>query len=237
MTIKINELEFKKQFKCIWVNNKLKEERELLLYPNKSGTVSELLDEAKKHLCESVYLSPVLSPDGSGKLRLLEITSNRIIQILKEDVLIECLNTTAAKSYRIEEIPKDEVDLEPNEFLMPVAHFHKETIHTFGTPFLFKIKQKELLSQVKSRIQKKLDVSDKEFEKVKHLFGLDFSNNLKMMIFFVLFSFFAQYKFALVIGSRAQYFNETVDYPISKEEFQMHITSSKCFLNRFCSID
>lgn len=167
MTIKINELEFKKQFKCIWVNSKLKEERELLLYPNKSGTVSDLLEEAKKHLCENVYNSPILSPEGSGKLRLLEITSNRIIQILKEDVLVECLNSTTTKSYRIEEIPKDELNLEANEFLMPVAHFHKEVIHTFGTPFLLKLKQKELISQIRSRIQKKLDVPDKEFEKVK----------------------------------------------------------------------
>jgi len=199
LTIKINELEFKKQFKCVWVNSKLKEERELLLYPNKSGTVADLLEEAKKHLCENVYGTPTLSPDGSGRLRLLEITSNRIIQISKEDVLVECLNTTTSKSYRVEEIPKDEIDLEANEFLMPVAHFHKEPILTFGTPFLLKIRQKELLSQIKSRIQKKLDVSDKEFEK---------------------------YKFALVCGSRAQYFNETVDYPVSKEEFQMHVTSN-----------
>ena len=171
MTIKINELEFKKQFKCIWINNKLKEERELLLYPNKSGTVSDLLEEAKRHLCENVYQTPVLSTDGSGKLRLLEITSNRIIQILKDDVLVECLNSTASKSYRIEEIPKDELNIEPNEFLMPVAHFYKETIQTFGTPFLLKLKQKELLSQIKARIQKKLDVSDKEFEKVMTVFS------------------------------------------------------------------
>lgn len=103
LTIKINELEFKKQFKCIWVNSsKLKEERELLLYPNKSGTVSDLLDEAKKYLCEQVYFSNTLSAEGSGKLRLLEITSNRIMQILKEDVLVECLNTTTCKSYRVE---------------------------------------------------------------------------------------------------------------------------------------
>lgn len=39
----------------------MKEEKELILYPNKNGTVAELLEEAKKTV--------ELSPDGSGKLR------------------------------------------------------------------------------------------------------------------------------------------------------------------------
>src|SRR5438105_4093832 len=82
LSISINELENKKQFKCIFVNAKLKEEvstrnivdyyrylmvlflqqKELLLYPNKSGTVGDLLEEAKKVISQS--------PDSSGKLRL-----------------------------------------------------------------------------------------------------------------------------------------------------------------------
>lgn len=46
---------------CIWVGPNLKEEKELMLYPNKRGLVSDLLEEAKKQI--------ELSPDGSGKLR------------------------------------------------------------------------------------------------------------------------------------------------------------------------
>lgn len=209
-----------------------------MLYPNKNGTVSDLLEEAKKHLCESVYGSPVLSPEGSGKLRLLEISSNRIIQIQKDDVLVECLNPTANKSYRIEEIPKDELNLEPSEFLMPVAHFHKETIHTFGTPFLLKLRQKEMLSQIKARIQKKLDVSDKEFEKVsERLFLLGKCSTRKLLLAMRVYLHVSlihparlphqQYKFALVIASRAQYFSDQSDYPINKDEFQMHVAPSK----------
>ena len=47
----------------------------------------------------------------------------------------------STKSYRIEEIPKEEVTLRDNETLIPVAHFHKEVYSTFGVPFLLKIKQ------------------------------------------------------------------------------------------------
>ena len=132
LTIPINELENKKQFKCTWVSNKLKEEKELTLYPNKNGTVSDLLEEARKQMTES--------PDSSGKLRLMEIASSKITQVLSEDVLLECLNASGTKTYRVEEIPKDEVRLEPGEFLVPVAHFHKEIYSAFGTPFLLKLK-------------------------------------------------------------------------------------------------
>lgn len=45
----------------LWVGNKMKEEKEIFLYPNKGARVAELLEEARKNV--------ELSPDGSGKLR------------------------------------------------------------------------------------------------------------------------------------------------------------------------
>lgn len=160
LNIRINELENKKQFKCTWVNSKLKEEKELVLYPNKNGRVSDLLEEAKKQV--------TLSEDGSGKLRLLEVISYKIYSIQREETLLDLLSSQGStKSYRIEEIPLDEVNLSSNETLIPVAHFQKEVFSTFGVPFLLKIKQNEPFSAVKERVQKKLDIPDKEFEKYK----------------------------------------------------------------------
>lgn len=107
-------------------------QKELLLYPNKNGTVSELLDEAKKQV--------ELNEESSGKLRLLEITTYKITQVFQEDILLECLNPGGSKVYRIEEIPREELKLEPSEFVIPVAHFQKEIYQTFGTPFLLKLR-------------------------------------------------------------------------------------------------
>lgn len=132
LSIRVNELENKKQFKCIWVGLSLKEEKEIILYPNKNGTVATLLEEAKKQV--------ELSENGSGKLRLLEINCNRLLPGPKEDVLLESLTTIGTKAYRIEEIPKDEVNLADDEMLVPVAHFHKDVFSPFGIPFMFKIK-------------------------------------------------------------------------------------------------
>lgn len=132
LTIRINELENKKPFTCVWVNGKLKEEKELVLYPNKCGTVQDLLDEARKQV--------ELSPDGSGKLRCLEVTSFKITSRMTEDILLECLNPAGSKAFRIEEVPTDELTMEPDEFLVTVAHFYKDPWQTFGVPFFIKLK-------------------------------------------------------------------------------------------------
>jgi ubiquitin carboxyl-terminal hydrolase 7 len=94
--------------------------------------VADLLAEAKKHVTES--------PDSSGCLRLLEISTHKITQLVADDVLLECLNTNSSKTFRIEEIPKDELKMQNGEFLVPVAHFQKEIYQTFGIPFLLKLK-------------------------------------------------------------------------------------------------
>lgn len=46
---------------CMWLGERMKEEQELVLYPNKNGTVADLLHEARKQV--------TLSENGSGKLR------------------------------------------------------------------------------------------------------------------------------------------------------------------------
>jgi len=45
---------------------------------------------------------------------------------------------------RIEEIPRDEVNLADDEMLIPVAHFHKDIFSSFGIPFFIKVKHVSL---------------------------------------------------------------------------------------------
>ncbi|XP_060528393.1 ubiquitin carboxyl-terminal hydrolase 7-like [Cylas formicarius] len=61
LSIRVNELENKKQYKCIYLGANMKEEKELVLYPNKNGTVADLLEEAKKQI--------EFSEGSTGKLR------------------------------------------------------------------------------------------------------------------------------------------------------------------------
>uniref|UniRef100_A0A803TQK4 Ubiquitin carboxyl-terminal hydrolase 7 n=1 Tax=Anolis carolinensis TaxID=28377 RepID=A0A803TQK4_ANOCA len=184
LKMKITDFENRRSFKCIWLNSQFREE-EITLYPDKHGCVRDLLDECKKAV--------ELAERGSGKLRLLEIVSYKIIGVHQEDELLECLSPATSRTFRIEEIPLDQVDLDKeNEMLITVAHFQKEVFGTFGTPFLLRIHQGEHFREVMKRIQVVLDIQEKEFEK---------------------------FKFAIVMMGRHQYLNED-EYEVNLKDFE-----------------
>ncbi len=158
LAIPIQQLEDKRQIKCVWLSSDAKTEKELTLYPPKTGTVEDLLLEAREH----VELSR-----SNAKLRLLDIISNKITGVNQPDAKIEQLASPSTKSYRVEEIPKQQETVGEQELLVPVAHFHKEIYSTFGHPFLVKVKNGESFDSVKAKIQKHLDVPDKEFEEYR----------------------------------------------------------------------
>lgn len=161
LSIPIHDLENKKQVKCTWLSPDHKEEQELTLYPAKTGTVADLLEEARGALREH------LNSESNSKLRLLEIVSHKIINVAKEDTRIDSLATTQTKTYRVEEIPAGQVRVAENELLVSVVHFQKEIYSTFGHPFLLKLKEGEKFESVKEKIQKHLDLPEKEFEKYR----------------------------------------------------------------------
>ena len=98
---------------------------------NKSDTVAELLLEAAKQINFETTC---------GHLRLLEITRHKINRVISDGDTIESLNSMGYVSYRVEETPDDQMDMEPTEFLLPVAHFQNESYRNFGVPFLLKVK-------------------------------------------------------------------------------------------------
>ena len=94
LSIPIDQLENKRQFRCFWVANQFKEERELILFLNKDGTVSDLLNEAREQVD--------LQPDGTGKLRLLEIISSKVFNVVNSEVALEHLINQSQRTFRIE---------------------------------------------------------------------------------------------------------------------------------------
>lgn len=89
------------------------------------------------------------------------------------------------KVYRIEEIPRNECNLQDDEQLVAVSHFYKDVYNSFGIPFYIKIKQGELFTVVKDRIQKKLGVPDKEYDKVNGMRAFE------RIMEFILITFFS----------------------------------------------
>ncbi|KAJ6864618.1 hypothetical protein NC651_035239 [Populus alba x Populus x berolinensis] len=78
--------------------------------------------------------------------------------------------------HKIYKIPEEEKKLGPQDRLIHVYHFTKESgqnqmqVQNFGEPFFLAIHEGETLVEVKMRIQKKLQVPDEEFAKWKFAF-------------------------------------------------------------------
>ncbi|KAK3717321.1 hypothetical protein QZH41_011551 [Actinostola sp. cb2023] len=194
LSIPVNQLEYKRQFKCIWIISNTKEERELVVWPNKNAQVSELLEEAA---IQMDYSSSIVE-----KLRLLEIISAKVFNTIAHDTPLEDIVNQGQRSFRIEEIPTDEMNLKTNEILVGVAHFSKVfylKYQTFGTPFLIRISDGETISNLRDRIKSKVDLQDKEFDKIK---------------------------FAIINMGRANYLPEESDHIISIKDFEPHFSSN-----------
>ncbi|CAK9170929.1 unnamed protein product [Ilex paraguariensis] len=75
------------------------------------------------------------------------------------------------------DIPEEEKNLGPHDRLIHVYHFMKDTaqnqvqVQNFGEPFFLVIHEGETLTEVKVRIQKKLQVPDEEFSKRRDVYG------------------------------------------------------------------
>ncbi|KAL2900926.1 Ubiquitin carboxyl-terminal hydrolase 12, partial [Bienertia sinuspersici] len=132
----------------------------------KQSTVGDVIDELKT----KVELS---HPDV--ELRLLEVFYHKIYKIFPLSEKIENINDQYW-TLRAEEVPEEEKNLEPNDRLIHVYHFTKDTtqnqlqVQNFGEPFFLVIREGETLAEIKVRIQKKLNVPDEEFSKWKFAF-------------------------------------------------------------------
>ncbi|GAA0141978.1 cysteine protease [Lithospermum erythrorhizon] len=128
----------------------------------RQSTVGDVLSELKT----KVELS---QPDA--ELRLMEIFYNKIYKIYPLNERIENINDQYW-TLRAEEIPEEEKNLGPSDRLIHVTHLVSDPAQThmvknFGVPFLLVIHESEALTEVKERIQQKLQVPNEDFSKWK----------------------------------------------------------------------
>jgi ubiquitin carboxyl-terminal hydrolase 7 len=188
LKITLLELEERRTFKCLWVSSNMKVEREIAVMPLRKANVRDMLAECRKELLREALISQEDFDDAEHfRLRLIEIVGYKISRVFKEDVAFESFDASqmsANKLYRVEQIQPDEfaelvnrpsgTSVGPgDDYLLPVAHFSKEVYATFGSPFLIRIKMGEPFKDIKQRIQKRLDVNEKDFATVRQ-FSLNF---------------------------------------------------------------
>ncbi|KAI4384336.1 hypothetical protein MLD38_002507 [Melastoma candidum] len=130
----------------------------------KNSTVGDVINELKT----KVELS-----HPNAEVRLLEVFYHKIYKIFPPSEKIENINDQYW-TLRAEEIPEEEKNTGPDDRLIHVYHFMKDTsqnqAQNFGEPFFLVIHDGETLSDIKLRVQKKLQVADDEFAKWKFAF-------------------------------------------------------------------
>ncbi|KAI3419919.1 Ubiquitinyl hydrolase 1 [Psidium guajava] len=130
----------------------------------KQSTVGDVINDLK---------SKVDLSHPSTELRLLEVFYHKIYKIFPLNEKIENINDQYW-TLRAEEIPEEEKNLDPRDRLIHVYHFMKDAtqnqVQNFGEPFFLVIHEGETLSDIKVRIQKKLQVPDEEFAKWRFAF-------------------------------------------------------------------
>ncbi|XP_038701644.1 ubiquitin carboxyl-terminal hydrolase 13-like isoform X2 [Tripterygium wilfordii] len=132
----------------------------------KQSTVGDVINELKT----KVELS-----HPNAELRLLEVFYHKIYKIFPPNEKIENINDQYW-TLRAEEIPEEEKNICPQDRLIHVCHFTKDSAQNqmqaqnFGEPFFMVIHETETLADVKLRIQKKLQIADEEFSKWKFAF-------------------------------------------------------------------
>ncbi|KMZ73738.1 hypothetical protein ZOSMA_141G00080 [Zostera marina] len=139
----------------------------------KESTVFDIIDNLKTKIHQS---------HPNMEFRLVEIIQNKIYRILSPNEKIEYL-MRVDNIIRLEEIPEDEKCMGINDRLVHVYHFRKKenkmTIVNFGDPFLLSVSSNEKLSEIKIRIQKRLQISDEEFSKWK------FASCIRGLVFYL----------------------------------------------------
>ncbi|CAM0883473.1 unnamed protein product [Alopecurus aequalis] len=105
---------------------------------------------------------------SDAELRLFQVYNSKIWKVYKPSEKIDSINDQHGPLH-VEEIPEEETNAGPRDHLVHVIHFFKDNqqMQCYGEPFFFLIRDGEALSDIKVRIQKKFQVPDEEFLKVR----------------------------------------------------------------------
>jgi ubiquitin carboxyl-terminal hydrolase 7 len=174
LSIPLPEYEAKKSLKVSWHNRAAEEVKVVHLLLNKEGTVADALAALSKEIPKEDGAGDameVAEPSAQPRrLRMMEVFNHRIYKIFQEHEEIDNINDQYW-TIRAEELAPEEAAMGPDDKLVHVRHFYRETrmnmTHNFGDPFLVMIGAEETLASVRGRIQTKLCVPDEEIAKWK----------------------------------------------------------------------
>lgn len=108
----------------------------------------------------------ISNEEEAGPVRIYEISNHKFFRELERNYPVISINdytTVIAERIAPEEV---EVNKDSNHFIS-VFQFHGEPSRAHGIPFRFLLKEGELFSETKKRLEKRTGLKGKSFEKLK----------------------------------------------------------------------
>ncbi|KAI9493559.1 hypothetical protein BDB00DRAFT_883062 [Zychaea mexicana] len=119
-------------------------------------------------LAEAILAKSQLEDVSSDQIRVFGVASGKITLIAHQNQTVAELGFTPKSTIYAEVIPDDEASMDPEaDRLIEVVSYHKDPSRLHGIPFLFVAKKDELFADTKKRLQQRLGIGDKEWQKVK----------------------------------------------------------------------
>lgn len=158
LDISIVELETKRSLKIYWMGAHNKEDSFHPFLLPKTSTINDVIDQLAKEV--------TLTPDGTQRIRIFEVTPSMKQQ--RELHGVEMIgNISESADLFAEEISAEELSATDDDKVIHVFHFSKDVHRTHGVPFKFVIKPGEKFADTRLRLQKRLDIPDKEFSRFR----------------------------------------------------------------------
>jgi ubiquitin carboxyl-terminal hydrolase 7 len=104
--------------------------------------------------------------ETGGPIRLYELHSHKIHKEHTPPRNHSVISITDYVQLVAERIPKEDLDAQQNEVIQ-AFHFQGEPNKAHGIPFKFRIMEGEKFSDTKKRLEKRMGIKGKNFEKIK----------------------------------------------------------------------
>jgi ubiquitin carboxyl-terminal hydrolase 7 len=157
LEMSLAEMETKKSVKITWLSEGITKETPYDVLVPKIGNIEELIQALVKK-------AQIPDEEEGGRIRVYEVNSNKFYREPSREHLVSNLNEYT--QIFAERVPEEEQNADDNNFI-PVFHFQNETNRVHGVPFKFLLIQDEPFADTKKRLEKRVGLKGKNFEKVK----------------------------------------------------------------------
>ncbi|KAL0095137.1 hypothetical protein F4703DRAFT_1766363 [Phycomyces blakesleeanus] len=159
LDVSVADMETKKSVNIVLLGPTLRDESPITVLVPRNSTI--------KSLSEAMYQKSKTEKKDVGNLRVYEAVDGAITKEFSMDQPVGEITEKGSVLYA-EQIPEDERTMDmDSDRLIQVVHYHKSPTALHGVPFRFVVKKGELFSDTKKRLQKRIGMSDKEWQKVK----------------------------------------------------------------------